>query len=141
MLHNSRRKLPTPAGLALAAWLGAFLATDGLAQDWRPLTFTVAESQDGSRTFHTFCASCHGIALQGASGPPLRGVSFRWLGQPVGALLAFVAAAMPADNPGTLSARQYREVIAFLAFANGGVPGTEPMPAEPGALNTMTLGP
>lgn len=101
------------------------------APELKPLTFTEAQVTAGRRTFGSGCSGCHGEELGGLDGgPALKGPTFqRWLDGPVGALYDFVSTKMPADNPGTLSAMQYLNLVAFIASANGLKSGEVPLPA------------
>src|SRR5262245_58674987 len=61
------------------------------------------------------CASCHGTALEGATGPnigpALRGPGFaaKWRGRPAADFLAFVHATMPLSQPGSLDPKTSAE--------------------------------
>src|SRR5258705_10908800 len=58
----------------------------------------------GAQRYGGNCASCHGDALQGKFGPPLRGEEFRrkWVSDST-ALLTYIKRTMPPAAPGSLS--------------------------------------
>lgn len=83
------------------------------------------------------CASCHGMALEGATGPnigtPLRGAEFvaRWRGKSAADFLALVHATMPLAQPGSLDPKTSAEAANFVLAANGlptGTPGADGAP-------------
>jgi mono/diheme cytochrome c family protein len=83
-----------------------------------------AQGAAGAVVYANNCALCHGDALQGVDGPPLMGpraavADFRTAGR----LYQMVSTQMPEDVPGSLSEREYLDVVAFLLFANGVHPG------------------
>lgn len=97
----------------------------------KELAALATQVQQGKQLFAEHCAGCHGDTGQGTDdGPNLAGkhalpvepragskrtVTFR-----SGAdVYAFVAANMPADDPGTLTQPQYNAVVAFALSANG----------------------
>ena len=83
------------------------------------------------------CASCHGMALEGATGPnigpALRNPEFaaKWRAKPAAEFLAFVHATMPLTQPGSLDLATSGEAANFVLAANGlptGQPGAEAAP-------------
>jgi alcohol dehydrogenase (cytochrome c) len=84
-------------------------------------SFTSAQASSGGTVYTQFCAQCHGANLQGESGPPLTGQTFR---QAYGAGTAaqlhdFISRQMPQDKPGSLSQQQYLDVTAYILSRNG----------------------
>jgi mono/diheme cytochrome c family protein len=86
----------------------------------------------GQKLFGKYCAKCHGDAGQGTKkGPAVVGKDALPLEPPTGAkvrkaqfqtaqdVAAFVAAKMPANKPGSLTADQYYDILAFDLKANG----------------------
>lgn len=101
------------------------------APDPAELSALAVQVDAGKQVFAEHCASCHGDTGQGTDdGPSIAGkhalpveprpgakrdVTFR-----TGAdVYAFVAANMPADDPGTLTPEQYNAVVAFVLRVNG----------------------
>lgn len=105
--------------------------SDGLAQAInRP--FTQAEVTAGRSSYQGYCAGCHGDELQGGGlqgggdAPQLTGPNFNqdWSKQSIRVLYQYVSKTMPDGLAGDLSAKTYRDVIAFLLAANGAKPGS-----------------
>ena len=82
-----------------------------------------------SKVYQTACASCHGAQLQGGGGPALVGKQF-WLtygGKKVSTLWSNVHTEMPMSAPGSVSAKNSTNVMAFLLQKNGVAAGTTPL--------------
>lgn len=104
--------------LAPVAVLGMF----GLALSAQDVT-------RGKTLYGQQCASCHGAALEGRSGPPLGGGDFRsrW---PAADLRDKIKNTMPQDNPGKLSVNEAADLAAFIQQAGA--------PAGSATANTAT---
>jgi mono/diheme cytochrome c family protein len=77
---------------------------------------------DGSRGQEIFkqrCAACHGDALQGLVGPPLTGEAFARLWGNASELQQKIQKTMPQDDPGSLTAAQANDLVAFIVRAGG----------------------
>jgi hypothetical protein len=57
----------------------------------------------------------------------------------MGDLLDFLQEKMPKNDPGSLSAKEYAQVMAFLLKLNGMPPGRADLPSDAGALNKITI--
>lgn len=92
----------------------------------------------GRAVYLAHCAKCHGANGEGAIGRtlvaawnPLAG--YRTADQ----LYVFVSRVMPFDDPGSLKAQDYWDIIAFLLHANGVLPsGTQVGPDNAGRITT-----
>ena len=62
-----------------------------------------------------------------------------WQGRSLGDLLAFLLEKMPKNDPGSLSAKEYTQVMAFLLKLNGMPAGRVDLPADPAALKGITI--
>ena len=84
--------------------------------------YSAEQAVRGAETYEKACASCHMADLRGEGfAPALNGDAFalRWETGKLGDLFTIVKGTMPADNPGSLTAAQYAEVVAFMLKANG----------------------
>jgi mono/diheme cytochrome c family protein len=121
------------------------LATTGLlahAQSPRTVrdgVFTAAQAERGRAVYAARCASCHGDALQGVSGPPLVGDAFvsRWQSDSLGALLTKISKTMPADAPGELTPQQSADVLAHILKSGGFPAGTRELAGTLEAANQI----
>jgi alcohol dehydrogenase (cytochrome c) len=96
--------------------------------------FTRAQATSGASTYAAQCSQCHGAQLQGGAGPALSGTSFRSSINAsyttAGKLYDFTKKQMPANSPGSLSATQYANVVAFVLSRNGYPAGTTALTAQ-----------
>ncbi|WP_332812857.1 c-type cytochrome [Sphingomonas sp.] len=87
----------------------------------------------GGALYAEGCASCHGVDLQGDSGPALRPLAA--LKQPQGAaasaadLARWIRLNMPVADPGSLTSAQAHDVTAFILARSGVSWGAEPLAA------------
>lgn len=120
-------------------WVGAGCALGVLLAAAVPVhAFTAEQADKGREIFRLQCARCHGPEGQGISdiykgmtAPPLIGPGALPLDarayqkmrhfqfRTVRDVYEFASAVMPADQPASLSAEDYWDVIAYLLSANG----------------------
>ena len=127
------------AGLAAVAAL--LLAGPRPAVPAGPGHYTRAQAASGAAVYTATCQQCHGVNLQGQSGPGLVGAAFRnYVGAhgTAASLEDFIARQMPADKPGSLTQQQYLDVTAFLLSRNGYPAGDVPLTKS--TLSQVALG-
>ncbi len=94
------------------------------------LALSAQDVPHGKTLYGQQCASCHGPALEGRSGPPLGGSDFRsrW---PAADLRDKIKNTMPQDNPGTLTLSDATDLAGFIQQAGpaAGNAGTATGPA------------
>ena len=87
-----------------------------------PKLYTETQAEAGERIAKHTCAVCHGPDLQGRSGPAIAGTAFlkkaKALEWTVANLRTIVTSTMPRNNPGSLSKKQYADVLAYLLADN-----------------------
>jgi alcohol dehydrogenase (cytochrome c) len=146
-------------GVAGLSVLGS-LAESALLRAAAPVeaapTFTSVQAADGQAIYARDCARCHGSNLDdGEFGPALRGKAFlsRWGGRSVVDLYSLMENTMPPDSPGSLTDRNYTDLVAFLLSQAGVVPAGAELPpdratlamklipGEPSAVDHRALGP
>jgi len=91
--------------------------------------YTTAQATNGAKAYQKNCASCHGAKLQGALAPALVGTQF-WLtyaGKKVSTLWSAVHTQMPMSAPGSVSAKNSTNIMAFLLQKNGVPSGATPL--------------
>ena len=95
--------------------------------------YTAAQAARGGTLFQSKCAACHNADLSGSgTAPALAGPDFlaNWVGQPIAALFDSIHTSMPSDNPGTLSAQQVADLIAFILSSNQYRAGQTEIPTD-----------
>lgn len=110
----------------LAAW-ALFLAP---AADAASL-YSAAQASAGADVYSQSCAMCHGDQLQGSMGPALAGANFTSAGNTVGDIYGVISQQMPENAPGSLSAAQDTDVLAYILSKNGYAAGSSALnPAD-----------
>jgi len=83
--------------------------------------YTEEQAKRGEPIYAQNCASCHGPELSGGEmAPPLAAGDFLsgWDGLTVGDLFERIRISMPQNAPGSLTAQQNADVLAFILHAN-----------------------
>ena len=116
-------------------------ASTVLAQDATlgAASYTQEQAQRGQVLYVQQCQQCHGAALEGVDkAPPLAGPQFNsvWGGEPLGALFGRINT-MPPERPGSLSAAQGVDLLAYLLAYNGEPAGATPLAIEQVATTTL----
>ncbi len=91
--------------------------------------YTAKQAARGAKAYKQRCATCHGGNLEGGMGPELAGKQF-WLaygGKKVSTLWSAVHTQMPMTAPGSVSAKDSTDIMAYLLEKNGVPPGTVPL--------------
>jgi len=103
--------------------------------------YTAEQAEAGAGLYAIHCAMCHGQQLTGTvEVPPLTGrFVAHWADRPVGDLFRYVSAAMPQHAPGSLSAEQNAQIVAYLLMANGAPSGRTPLVSDPAALDRIVF--
>jgi mono/diheme cytochrome c family protein len=123
----------TLAVLQLLTLSVAFLCVCAFAMAQSPAVsagwYTAAQAVNGAKAYQKTCAGCHGANLQGGMGPALVGKKF-WLtygGKKISTLWSAVHTQMPMMAPGSVSAKNSVNIMAFLLQKNGLPAGTTPL--------------
>jgi len=102
--------------------------------------YTAAQAARGQKVYADSCASCHGDDLSGGGQtPPLAGKEFNgdWIDLSVADLFDRTKATMPADKPGSLTADQTADVVAFLLQKATFPAGDAALPADSAPLKAI----
>jgi S-disulfanyl-L-cysteine oxidoreductase SoxD len=132
-------------GLALVAVSGGMLDSALRAQAPTSVTagvYTAEQAKRGETAYKDSCAKCHLEDLSGgATSPPLQGMEFlgNWKGKTLGALFDEVRMTMPFDSPGSLTAAQYADVVAYVLSANKFPAGSKEMDKDPAPLQQIKI--
>ena len=102
--------------------------------------YSEAQARRGAAIYGRDCRACHGATLLGAEGgPSLIGADFdsTWSGRTIGELFEKIRSTMPQSAPGSLTEREYADVLAYVLSAGRFPAGTTELPAQPGLLNLL----
>lgn len=126
----------TGAGLLLVATLAT---AAGQAPRPKPVTtssgvYTAAQAARGEQTYMSICVACHPAGTYAAA-------AFRakWNGQLMSDLFSLVSSTMPKEQPGTLDAEEYAQVLAYVLRQNGAPAGKQQLPATVKALKRIRI--
>jgi mono/diheme cytochrome c family protein len=123
-------------GLMITATGWSRVAAQGTAAEARTTkarVYSATQASRGEVTYMNACVSCH---------PPstYKGAVFlNWQGRTLAELLAFLTEKMPKNEPGSLSPKEYTQVVAYLLKLNGMPAGRVDLPADPAALRAITI--
>jgi mono/diheme cytochrome c family protein len=154
MRRNVKIALAVALAIVAAATAHAAKAHAAKAHAAPAGDYTQSQARSGHQVYAQHCAQCHGGDLHGNAGPPLAGSQFadnlRFSKMSGQQLYHFIKTQMPADAPGSLSAAQYRDVLAYLLSKNGYPAGAKPLSSHsiasvkllpyPGGNPTATTG-
>jgi mono/diheme cytochrome c family protein len=104
--------------------------------------YAEAQSKRGTAVYAAACASCHTLTLAGKDVvPPLIGADFldHWTGSTVGDLFQLIQSSMPQDKPGTLSAQEYADVLAYIFSRNRFPPGATDLAGDQAVLTMIRI--
>lgn len=129
------------------AWFGFLLISPALLFAQTPSStrsgvYTPSQAAQGKAIYTQQCAMCHGDALQGSGqNPPLVGDNFlsNWSGQTLADLDEAVRTTMPATNPGSLTADQTAQLIAYILQENHLPAGKSALPATAEQLKSIKI--
>jgi len=135
------------AAVVVIAALFGLARTVGLAQAPAPAptvwdgVYTDVQAKAGAAEFQSYCLECHGEDLAGREqAPALAGPPFleKWNKATLKKLMDTMEA-MPPDNPKSLTAKQYTEVMAYILSANEFPVGKTALPEDRSVLSTIQI--
>jgi S-disulfanyl-L-cysteine oxidoreductase SoxD len=96
--------------------------------------YTAAQAERGKETYLGMCASCHPAVTH-------TGVVFQrsWDGRPLSDLMNYMRENMPKNDPGTLSAKEYAQVLAYMLKLNGMPAGRAELTPDVAALRRIRI--
>ena len=111
----------------------------------RDAVYTAAQAEQGQAVYTAQCLSCHGelSAFAPEVAALLADHTFRnrWAGRSLGELFALIRDEMPQDAPGTLSAEQTADLVAYILSGNRMPAGDTPLTGDLERLSTIAFEP
>jgi mono/diheme cytochrome c family protein len=126
----------TAAGLMVVfgATVSAANAAAQSAAATTPATYTTEQATRGEKVYTGTCIECHEKLEY--TGPDFRA---KWNNRPVFELFDLLRTTMPDENPGTLSAQEYADVLAYMLRLNGVPPSKTVLPKDAAELKKLLL--
>jgi mono/diheme cytochrome c family protein len=124
------------AGLTLlgAAASGAVQAPAQKVVTTSSGVYTSKQASRGEQTYMGTCVSCHPPGTYTA--PAFRQ---KWDGAPLSELFGYISDMMPKHEPGSLTADDYADVVAYLLKINGAPAGKQELPADEKAMKKIRI--
>ena len=132
--------LSAAGGFAVSSSDGTLFAQPATTQ-WDGV-YTLEQAERGERLYTDHCASCHGAELDGGDrAPGLAGdeFSFNWDGATFRELFELTSYSMPQDDPGSLSAQQNADVLAYMLHKGNYPVGAEELPTDLEQLDALAF--
>ncbi len=129
----------TAVGVLSAAWLTSVVVAVSApsqaagAKTTKARVYTTAQATRGEALYMSMCVSCHPPATYTGA------VFLTWQGRNLGELLAFLQEKMPKNDPGSLSAKEYADVMAYLLKLNKMPAGRVDLPADAKLLRGINI--
>lgn len=98
--------------------------------------YTMAQATRGENTFANICSTCHNATDFVGSH-----FTHNWGSRSVGDIHEFISGNMPMDAPGSLTAQEYTDIVAFFIRQNGYPAGQTELPASTEALKQIRFAP
>jgi S-disulfanyl-L-cysteine oxidoreductase SoxD len=124
-------------GLVLAVVLLSAAASRPVAQAKKTVwdgVYTAQQADRGEQIYKRACSYCHRADLSGGDdgAPALRGAPFvgQWKDRPLSEMFFVLRETMPQEDPGSLKAEEYADIIGFLLESNGARAGDAELPAD-----------
>ncbi|MDT8369465.1 MAG: hypothetical protein RQ745_09685 [Longimicrobiales bacterium] len=96
--------------------------------------YAAHQAERGRAVFGGVCSECHDTReFRGAD------FLFEWEGSSVGRLYRVITRTMPDDDPGSLTATQYLDVVSYILSLNGFPAGEVELVADEAYLNALTI--
>jgi cytochrome c len=126
--------------VAAAGWMTSVVVAAGTseqatagAKTTKARVYTAVQATRGEELYMSLCVSCH---------PPATytGAVFKtWQGRNLGELLAFLQEKMPKNDPGSMTDKEYADVIAYLLKLNKMPTGRAELPPDAKILRTINI--
>lgn len=96
--------------------------------------YTREQAARGQQVFITLCKSCH--TPESHTTPAF--VS-KWEGKPLSELLQYIRDEMPKNEPGSLAAQEYADVLAYILRLNHMPAGADELPADANQMKSVRV--
>jgi hypothetical protein len=115
--------------------LVALAQTPGESRTVRDGIFSVAQVERGRDSFTWICMNCHEIEEFTGVGAYLEEME----GKPLWEIFEYIWAEMPEDDPASLEAEEYADVLAYVLSVYGLPAGDADMPTDRATLEVIAV--
>ena len=112
------------------------------SQSPKRAAYTAAQAERGYEEYRKNCASCHKDDMSGTTeAPPLMGEKFiaAWKDSSAADLVDLVRTTMPYDQPNSLPAKAYVDIVAAMLQRNNFRAGPDELPGDLYSLKNLSL--
>ena len=133
------RKLKISDSITASTWLfliilmfssAPLLSESGLSTNDK--IFSKKQAKTGQKLYEQNCLICHDKKY-------FRPVFKSWEGQSLGTLFLVMSSSMPQGNPGSLSDKEYTDILAYMMSQNRYATGEKELSTDLGKLNSITI--
>lgn len=96
--------------------------------------YTSGQASRGEQTYMNICVACHPAGTY--TTPAFRE---KWNGIPLSELFGLISQTMPKQEPATLTAEEYVDVVAYLLKINGAPAGKQELPNDVEAMKKIRI--
>jgi S-disulfanyl-L-cysteine oxidoreductase SoxD len=107
-------------------------AGGAVTQTTKSGVYSREQANRGQDVFLGMCKNCH--TPEAYTTPAF---TSKWNGKALSDLYAYIRDQMPKNEPGTLTAEEYTDVLAYLLRLNRQPAGPNDLPADPGAMKSI----
>jgi mono/diheme cytochrome c family protein len=129
-----RRWLPVVCAALLSLARQSSAQAPRGSESTRAGVYSASQALRGSDVYAGSCKSCH--TPESHAGPAFYA---RWNGRPLLELYEFIRDRMPKNEPGSLSAQEYADVLAYLLKMNQMPSGRRELPADSLAMKAIRI--
>ena len=126
------QRIVVSAACLLAALTQSSAAQQPAQRSTTAGVYTEAQATRGKDTYSGMCLGCHSAGSH-------NGASFltAWGGRPLWELYGYISERMPKNEPGSLPAEEYAQVVSYLLKLNGMPAGALELPTDSLALKAI----
>jgi mono/diheme cytochrome c family protein len=138
---NIRPSFRLTQSLIVAAWCWSWIAVSHTAaQSTQPPkstmsgVYTEQQAAKGEETYMNFCVGCHAAGSYAS-----KDFAMEWEQRPVAELFDLLATKMPKGDPGSLTRREYTDVVAYMLKINKVPSGSVALPEDYASLAKILM--
>jgi mono/diheme cytochrome c family protein len=123
------------SGIALLITIGAHTSAQSTGTLGTSAgVYTTGQATRGEETYMNVCVACHPAGTY--TTPAFKE---KWNTRPLAELYTFINESMPKQEPGSLTPKEYAQVVAYLLKINDAPAGKEELPSDVEALKKIKI--